>query len=381
MSRGRETRRDFLQAAGSSAAVAAWLQAPAGSAQSAAETLDPLFLITESELDLKFEYSGATRNLSFHNFKGTRQAWLEQCRSKLRELMALSDPSPGPVRELRKKIHQGVTIRALVMQVTPGLSIPAYLLEPPPGVTRRRALMAIHGHGEVEPVIGLRDDYHHAFGLEMAKLGHLVLCPEHRGFGTLRNACLQKEGCWLEYWHTARGRQFTFVTEGFLYGKTMIGQNVDDLLRWENWLGQSMGVTEIDAAGISYGGDLALAYPVFSNRVKKIFASGTLGSFAAIYSRSYNAPAHCIPGVLRWMDRSDIAGLNAPRPIVVHYGELDTPSPKNSAASYNESVHPAMTELKAIYRAFGAQDVLRLVVTPRTGHRMDLEALKSFLST
>ena len=124
------------------------------------------------------------------------------------------------------------------------------------------------------------------------------------------------------YWNAQRGRQFTFVTEGFLYGKTMLGQNVDDLLRWENWLSESMRVTEIDAVGISYGGDLALAYPVFSRRVKKIFASGTLGSFSMIYSRSYNAPAHCIPGVLKWMDRSDIAGLNAPRPIIVHYGEL-----------------------------------------------------------
>lgn len=380
MARKRESRRGFLRTIGSGAATAALLNSQAAAAQEAPEWVDPSFFITDAELDLKFEYSGATRSLSFHNFKGPLQTWKQQCRDKLHELMALSDPTPGPVRELRRKTHQGVTIRALVMQISPGFSIPAYLLEPPPGSSGRRPLMAIHGHGQVEPVAGAREDYHHAFGLEMAKLGHLVLSPEHRGFGTLRNVCIQKDGCWLEYWHSARGRQFTFVTEGFLYGKTMIGQNVDDLLRWENWLNKSRGVTELDAAGISYGGDLALAYPVFSTRVKKIFASGTLGSFSAIYSRAYNAPAHCIPGVLKWMDRSDIAGLNAPRPIAVHYGELDTPSPKNSAASYNETAQPAFAELKAIYRAFGVEDSVRLAVTKGKGHRMDLDEVKSFLS-
>jgi hypothetical protein len=62
-----------------------------------------------------------------------------------------------------------------------------------------------------------------------------------------------------------------------------------------------------------YGGDLALTYAVFSTRVCRIFASGTLGSFEPIFSEGRNAPAHCVPGVLEWLDRADIAGLNAPR--------------------------------------------------------------------
>ena len=61
------------------------------------------------------------------------------------------------------------------------------------------------------------------------------------------------------------------------------------------------------SANSPYGGDLALAYPVFSARVRKIFASGTHGSFSAIYARCYNAPAHCIPNVLEWMDRAENA--------------------------------------------------------------------------
>ena len=80
--------------------------------------------------------------------------------------------------------------------------------------------------------------------------------------------------------------------------------------------------------------------------MERIFASGTFGSFAPIFARCYNAPAHCIPHVLRWMDRADIAGLNAPRPIALHYGERDPPSKDNYSASYNETVPQALRQLQ-----------------------------------
>jgi hypothetical protein len=62
MPRKRESRRGFLRAVGSGAAAAAWLHPPAAAQDAAPEWLDPSFLITGSELDLKFEYSGATRS-------------------------------------------------------------------------------------------------------------------------------------------------------------------------------------------------------------------------------------------------------------------------------------------------------------------------------
>jgi hypothetical protein len=80
------------------------------------------------------------------------------------------------------------------------------------------------------------------------------------------------------------------------------------------------------------------------------------------------------------MDRSDMAGLNAPRPIALHYGELDKPGPKNNSASYNETVEPALRELREIYQAFGAEQAVQLKVTPGGAHEMDLVALREFLA-
>jgi dienelactone hydrolase len=265
------------------------------------------------------------------------------------------------------------------MEISEQLSIPAYLLVPQGSENTTRAVLAIHGHGTVEPCIGASDDYHHSFALELARKGYLVLCPELRGFGTLRDVAAQIEGGRLDYWNWGEHMAYSLVSDGIIHGKPLIGETVEDLLRWENWLVTSRGVAKIGVAGISYGGDLALIYPVFSERVDRIFASGTLGSFSVIFSRCYNAPAHGIPGVLQWMDRSDIAGLNSPRSLAIHYGELDTPGPTNFSASYNETVPESLQELRAIYGAFHATEEVHLVVSKGKEHEMDNEGLLEFL--
>jgi dienelactone hydrolase len=272
-----------------------------------------------------------------------------------------------------------VRIDALRMAVDDDLTIPAYLLTPANGIVARRALLAIHGHGVVEAAIGLIDDYHHGFAFALAGRGHLVLCPELRGFGAPRDLALHRAGHRLDYWAWGDHMAYSLVTDGFQHGATLLGETVEDLLRWEDWLADAWGIERLGVAGISYGGDLALAYPVFSRRVERIAASGTLGSFAPIFARCYNAPAHCIPGVLRWLDRADIAGLNAPRPVLLHYGELDQPGPDNASASFNETVPGAIAALRRIYAAAGAPDAVRMVVSPGLGHELDLAAIAGFL--
>ncbi len=346
--------------------------------QDATSGLPNDFFIAPSELMLKFRHAPGERRLSFNRFAGSPDEWKAQAREKLAALLMVASKAPGEVHRVRRIVHRGITIEALVMKVDERLSIPAYLLVPGTGKAPKSVVMAIHGHGRAEPCIGADDDYHHRFALELAADGHVVLCPELRGFGALKDLAAGLEIDRLDYWIGGYS-QFTLVTDGFLTGRTLIGETVEDLLRWEAWLAGTREVDALDVAGISYGGDLSLIYPVFSSRVRRIFASGTLGSFEAIFRRCYNAPAHCVPGILAWLDRSDIAGLNAPRPLAIHYGELDTPSPTNASASYNETVPTSMEELRLIYAAFDARDAVTLVVTPGKGHEMDVPVLLDFL--
>lgn len=372
------TRRDFLRMVGvGTAALTAGVSVHA-TEKGQMPVIDPQFFIRPEELTLRFQHRQAPRRLSFANYRGSPEAWRRECRAKLAELLGFLQPSPGPARLLRTTTCDEVTIELWVMQIDSFLSIPAYFLSPRSG--SNKGLMAIHGHGRAEPCIGSEDDYHHRFALDLAQAGYAVLCPALREFGALADVALGQENHCLDYWGSNRGHQFTLVTDAFLYGKTLIGQTVEDLLRWEQWLVETKGISSLDAAGISYGGDLAIIYPAFSERVRRIYASGTMGSFSVVFARCYNAPAHCVPHVLQWMDRSDIAGLSAPRPIRVHYGEGDVIAPWNNSASYNETVQPSLAELRAIYKAFNAEGQVSLRVTPNTMHEMENDDLRKFLA-
>jgi cephalosporin-C deacetylase-like acetyl esterase len=215
---------------------------------------------------------------------------------------------------LRESEVGDVTIQVVQMRIDKGLSLPAYYLVPAKK-TGRFPVMAIHGHGEAEACIGIRNDYHHGFALHLAQQGFAVLCPELRGFGVLKDMARDRKGAKLDYWNWGGNMAYSLVSEANLHGKPLIGQTVVDLLAWEEWLCATEKADQVHVAGISYGGDLAITYPVFSDRTRSIFASGSFGSFSVIFSKCYNAPAHTIPSILRYMDRSDIAGLNAPAPV------------------------------------------------------------------
>ncbi len=337
------------------------------------------FWVSPAELSLRFSYPVRKRKLSFHNQKRDVKTWQLHCRAKLAKMIGFQAPSPVLLRMLRQKQMENVSIQALVMEVNANLHIPAYWLIPSDRAPKG-TVMALHGHGEVECCLGAWEDYHHQFALELAFQGYRVLCPELRGFGALKDLALHLEGHRLDYWRWGEHMAYSLVTDGFQKGHTLIGDTVEDLLRWEGWLMEACGFQPIDVVGISYGGDLALIYSALSAHVRSVFASGTFGSFAPIFERCYNAPAHCIPNILEWMDRADIAGLSAPRPLVLHYGALDVPGPENYSASYNESVLPAFEELEAIYATMGAASNVSLVISDGKRHEMDISAVLNHLS-
>ena len=170
------------------------------------------------------------------------------------------------------------------MECEPDLSLPGYVLVPLPTGTREGG----DGHPRSRrgrTLSWLYDDYHHRFALELALAGHVVCCPELRGFGALRDLAAQRPGSRLDYWQWGSHMAYSLVTDAFQHNRTLIGETVEDLLCWERWLGAEFAVESTASVGISYGGDLALLYPVFSERVERIFASGTLGSFARILSK------------------------------------------------------------------------------------------------
>ncbi|MDX9930590.1 MAG: alpha/beta fold hydrolase, partial [Bacteroidales bacterium] len=241
------------------------------------------FVVRSNELTLKVRYENPVRNMSFGKLNGDYHLWKEEAKKKFTELLSYTPPGIKNVRQLRTIKIENITYHALAMEVSSDLSIPAYLLEPDGEI--KGVVMAIQGHGSVENVIGLNDDYHHKFAYELAKDGFLVIAPNLRGFTTLSDVAAQLPVDRLDY--SVAHSHFTMVTHLNLHGESLIGKTIEDLVAWENWVCEQYNMNEIAVAGISYGGDLALFYPVFLERVSRIFASGSLGSFNIIFARCY----------------------------------------------------------------------------------------------
>lgn len=78
---------------------------------------------------------------------------------------------------------------------------------------------------------------------------------------------------------------------------------------------------------------------------------------------------HCgccyVPGVYKYAEMADVAGLFAPRPVVIITGEADQSKPIHA-------VREAFADLKAIYRMAEAEENCHLVVG-EGGHRFYAE--------
>ena len=85
-------------------------------------------------------------------------------------------------------------------------------------------------------------------------------------------------------------------------------------------------------------------------RIAAAFVSGYLNTFRdSILSLS-----HCIdnyvPGILKWAEMYDVAGLIAPRPLFVESGQRDDIFPI-------EASRASFARLKKVYEIFGAADL------------------------
>jgi cephalosporin-C deacetylase-like acetyl esterase len=334
-------------------------------------------LIPKEYLILKFKYKTPEKSYAYKDTENP-VAWQKRCRAKLQELIACD----LNIKDRTFKIHHTTkfdfgTVYSLIMYVDETLTLPGYLFVPVE-IKHETPVLAIQGHAyDIKGILGIKDDYHHGFGMELCRAGFVTLVPEIRGFGSLVNLATHDDRK-LIYYNWGELMAYTLVTDAFSKGYTLIGDTVNDLYAWGVYLCAYIKQDNYSVAGISYGGDLALILSALDERVAKTFASGTLGSMSPIFERCYNAPAHCVPNILKYMDRQEIASCTAPRSLCVHYGELDVPSPQNSSASYNKTAIPVFNAVKNFYEKMDAEDNIQLMISPNMEHEMDNHALINY---
>ncbi|HEX2093970.1 MAG TPA: acetylxylan esterase [Longimicrobiaceae bacterium] len=229
--------------------------------------------------------------------------------------------APGPVRVVADKVlPDGLRRQLITFQGFDGTPIPAYLFLPPvqDRVQPRPGLLVIAGHGEgIVQTAGLVRSLYHDMAPELARAGYVVLAPELRGFGYL-GRYIGVDHCIVAHNALASGSHYAAML-------------TRDLAHATSVLASLPGVdpTRIGAAGVSFGGTLALLHTAVDRRIAAVMAgSPAIEPFRREgLTKSWDRRAipetpfcHLIPGGGHEPNRLGLLYLIAPRPLLLTSG-------------------------------------------------------------
>ena len=258
----------------------------------------------------------------------------------------------------------GIIRERVVMDVDPYMSMPCQVLYPEKMKKDKSnaAIVCCHGHGPAgkDAVAGIRSNRetiesikncNYDYGLQMAKAGFLTICPDLRGFGErLDKPPLypNRDPCNIEY------------LKGTLMGHYPLTLNISDIMRCIDYLETRPEVDKnrIGMMGLSLGGTMTTFTSAYEQRIKAADIMGYVNPFREFcYKHSKVCGIQIAPEVFRWFDTDEIAGLIAPRPLLVEMGIYDD-------CFYIHDMLKGYEGIKEIYKAAGAADLIDCDVFP-----------------
>ena len=318
-------------------------------------------------------------------FKGTTpedfEAWQIATRVRLFDLLGLSimDRVSIEARELdRVKIAGGIVRTHAMLQVERDVWMPFYLLEPQSpkldACGRKCCYICPHGHqgagaASVAGVAGVPavDDavrkFNYDYGLRLARMGYVTVCPDARGWGYRRDWKGQgdDENSFL------RGTCLNQARMAEPLGLTVAGLNAWDNMRLIDYLEArgDIAMDDLGCFGFSGGGYMTLYLAALDPRVCKTFVSGYLyGVDDSLLHLNGNCSCNYTPGLWRLLDMGDIASLIAPRPLLVQSCEEDHLNGSRGLKNVDEQLEI----VRDAYKLLGRRDGLRHEVCPGEHH-------------
>ncbi len=304
-------------------------------------------------------YASAPLRLTFRAGNRTEaEAWQEQLRAKLTELLG-GFPARTALKTRTIEIRNlpGYSREKFTFESRPGVAVVAYLLTPTVTPAPHPVVICIPGHGRgVDDIVGIdehgndrtgKPGYQHDFAIQVVERGVAALAIEPMAFGYRRDPLTRAKGPTATACQPAAG-------SALLFGETMIGWRVWDVMRALDWIGtrSNLDSNRTGCMGISGGGTCTLFSAALDTRIKAAFVSGYLNTFRD----SIMSVSHCmdnyVPGILNWAENYDVAGLIAPRPF---FSEGGTRDPIFPVAATRESFQ----RVKKVYEILGAPDAAR----------------------
>ena len=303
------------------------------------------------------------------SFRGdTEKEWEQWRQAAFPKYLELLGEFPKAVDLAPETIYSieddGLIRERVIFDSEESMSVPCVVLRPV-GMLKDgqgRAIVCSHGHGPFgkEPVSGnstapdLRDSiaqHHYNYGEEMARRGFLTICPDLRVFGERSDGGDPYPG---------RDRCNVHFLRGMILGIYTLTLNIWDIRCCVDYLETRPEVDpgRIGMMGLSQGGNVT----TFATAVESRIQAADIICYVNPWERfAINRGNFCgsqvVPDIYRYLDTHDIAGLIAPRPLLIEIGVHDTCFPAEGAFQGLEGV-------RRIYRAAGAEDRLWADIHP-----------------
>jgi len=244
---------------------------------------------------------------------------------------------------------------------TPHAAVPAYLLVPK-GISpseKRPGILAAHGHGSGKAdICGVyADDEQAVFAQELnydyaqqaACRGYVVIAPDWAPFGERRPP---------EDWTRVGRDACNVVGMSYAYfGYSLQAHNIWDGMRAVDILAARPEVDagRLAALGLSYGGTMTTHLAINDPRLKVAVISGYIstvrGDAITMRGKGNFCGAQHVPQLLQYGDIPEMAGLIAPKPLLVEAGRGDD-------CFAIEDAREGYDRLQAIYQAAGCPERL-----------------------
>ncbi len=258
------------------------------------------------------------------------ELWRKTTQEMLKGLLGfekMEKSSLHPVTEEITILPGDIKREHVRIQVEPDVWMPMYLLIPPCADSRACLFLCPPGHNgagkyTVAGVRGYRDveekirQYHYDYGMQLAKLGYIAVCPDSRGFGERR----EKLESTKNPLSALKGDCGLLAHMGEPLGIPVAGMLTWDLMRLIDYLEErgEWDMSHVGCLGFSGGGMQTMWLSALDNRVKAAVISGYLYGYKdALLTMNENCSCNYVPHLWEHLDMGDIASLIAPRPFLV----------------------------------------------------------------
>ncbi|HHY97911.1 MAG TPA: hypothetical protein GX509_04120 [Firmicutes bacterium] len=293
------------------------------------------------------------------------ERWYKEAYSKYMELLGEFPKRVDPAPEVEYSVEDGDLIRErVVFDSEEFMSVACIVLRPKDMKPDRSnpAILCSHGHGPYgkDPVAGIRSSHDHIreieqmnynYGEQMARAGFLTISPDLRVFGERRDG--------MDPFPGRDPCNVNFI-KGAILGIWTLTLNIWDMKCCIDYLETRPEVdpNRIGMMGLSQGGTMTAFTSAADTRIKAADIIGYVNPWAEFGIKRANfCGSQIVPFIYKYFDTHDIAGLIAPRPLLLEMGIYDN-------CFFIQDLLKGYEGVKRIYRAAGAEKDLWTDIHP-----------------